>query len=109
MGRMKESAKNGQQVCTDTAPDRSSHIGDTRQAAMGASMAGGDQDISHSLSGGGRAVSYNDTPVPSDKRMNRTSGVASTGSYGGSGPGAKERYYGIGGRPGKPAGGGKRY
>lgn len=48
-----ESARDGQKVRTEGAPDRSSH--NLKGGIMGKPMKGGPADVSHSLSGAGKA------------------------------------------------------
>ena len=58
--RKKERAHFGQEICTETSPDRSSHKVDANEALMGRKMKGGPTDVSHSLGGAGEVQTYND-------------------------------------------------
>ncbi len=61
--RKEEKAKNGQTIRTESGPDRSSFMQGDAEALSGRAFKGGPKDVSHSLSGAGGAVSYNDTPA----------------------------------------------
>lgn len=48
-----ESARDGQKVRTESGPDKSSH--NVKNAVTGGKFGGGPTDVSHSLSGAGKA------------------------------------------------------
>ena len=50
--RKNESARDGQKVRTETSPDKSSH---KIKDGLGGKFGGGPTDVSHSLSGAGKA------------------------------------------------------
>ena len=51
----------GQKIRNETSADRSSHKTNANEALMGRKCGGGILDVSHSLSGAGNVVTYNDT------------------------------------------------
>jgi hypothetical protein len=57
----------GQTIVTESGPDRSSHQINANEALMGRSMKGSPTDVSHSLSGAGDVVTYNDKTKPGQK------------------------------------------
>ena len=65
--RKTEKAHFGQTIVTETSPDRSSHNVNANEALMGKSMKGGPTDVSHSLSGAGDVVTYNDKGRPNGR------------------------------------------
>jgi len=59
--RKNEKAARGQNLRTETAPDRSSLKQDDTEALMGKKCGGGPRDLSHSLMGN-KSVDFMDTP-----------------------------------------------
>jgi hypothetical protein len=58
--RKNEKAARGQNIRTETSPDKSSYKMDNTKALMGKKCGGGPRDTSHSLSGAGSTVDYMD-------------------------------------------------
>jgi hypothetical protein len=56
--RKNEKAARGQNLRTETSPDRSSYKQNNNEALMGKKCKGGPRDVGHSLSGAGSAVDY---------------------------------------------------
>lgn len=61
--RKEESAHFGQKLRTESGVDRSSHMKNDAEAVSGRSFGGGPRNTSHSLSGAGEVVNYNNVPA----------------------------------------------